>query len=647
MVDEPFSTFLALAVYDHMSINNLLPNEQKGCRKKSRGTKDQLMIDRAILREVKAMKRNLNMCWIDYKKAYDMVPHSWILEMLDMVGIAQNVTNLVRSSMEDWRVVLTAGGQTLGDVNINRGIFQGDSLSPLIFVICLTPLSLLLRREKLGYSFGESKVQVNHLLFMDDLKLFGKNSREIDALIEITRIFSRDIGMSFGLDKCAVIEIKRGVKVRSEGITLPTGEQMKEVDDEGYRYLGVLEGARIKNKEMKEKLGSEYLRRVKLLARSKLYSGNLIRGINAWAVSVVRYSAGILEWTDKELKRLDTKTRKLLAMNGAFHRSSSVGRLYIGRKEGGRGLISVQDCVRQEELGLEEYVLGVGEPMMEVIAGDLDYSKESKAHYKQRRDEERKEDLANKPLHGKFFREMDSQATGRSIQWVIGGFLAKSTEAFVFAAQEQALKTRLAESKWDADSNISPLCRVCGEEAESVWHLTSGCKVLAQREYRRRHDRMGLRVYWELCRKYGLKSAVRWFEEVPDKVRKSEDGRIEIWWDRSVETTQQVESNRPDVVVVDHHLKKWLIVDFAVPSDRNVSNKEQEKIAKYSPLAHQIRKLHSVSTSIVPIVVGALGVVTKGLENGLKELDIPDVLGGLQTSAIIGTTNILRKVLNL
>ncbi|MEM7264393.1 MAG: reverse transcriptase domain-containing protein [Pseudomonadota bacterium] len=548
--------------------------------------------------------------------------------------------------MRDWKVSLTSSGKTLGEVEINRGIFQGDSLSPLIFVICMIPLSLLLRREKMGYSFGEYGVQVNHLLFMDDLKLYGQSKEQIDALVEVTRIFSRDIGMAFGLDKCAVIEMKRGAKVKSEGIVLPTGEQMKEVEDEGYRYLGVLEGAGMKNKEMKHNIGKEYLRRVKLLARSKLYAGNLIRGINAWAVSVVRYSAGILNWSDRELKKLDAKTRKILTMNGAFHRNSNAGRLYIARKDGGRGLIGVEDCVRQEEMGLEEYVLGKEERMLEVIAGELDYTRESKKHYRQRRDEERKEDLANKPLHGRFFREMDKQATERSIQWVRAGFLAKSTEAFVFAAQEQALRTRLAESKWE-NSGVSPLCRVCGEEAESVWHVTSGCKVLAQKEYRRRHDRMGLRVYWELCRKYGMKCAARWYEEVPDKVRRSDNGNIEIWWDRAVETTQQVESNRPDVVVVDHVKKSWLIVDFAVPSDRNVTNKEEEKITKYSPLAHQIRKLHSVSTSIVPIVVGSLGIVTKRLELGLKELGIPDVLGGLQTSAIIGTTNILRKILNL
>jgi len=84
-----------------------------------------------------------------------------------------------------------------------------------------------------------------------------------------------------------------------------------------------------------------------------------------------------------------------------------------------------------------------------------------------------------------------------------------------------------------------------------------------------------------------------------------------------------------------------------VPSDQNVTAKEEEKITKYSPLAHQVRKLYSVSTSVAPIVVGSLGVVTRRLEYSLKELGIPDVLGGLQTSAIIGTTDILRKVLNL
>ena len=91
----------------------------------------------------------------------------------------------------------------------------------------------------------------------------------------------------------------------------------------------------------------------------------------------------------------------------------------------------------------------------------------------------------------------------------------------------------------------------------------------------------------------------------------------------------------------------WMIVDFAVPWDANVRNREDEKVTKYAPLALEVRRLHGVSTKVVPIVVGSLGVVSGRLEGYLKQIGIRDVLGGLQTSAVIGTVSILRKILSL
>ena len=94
---------------------------------------------------------------------------------------------------------------------------------------------------------------MNHLLFMDDLKLFAKNKVQLERLVSIVHGFSRDIGMEFGLDKCAMLVIERGVKVSDdcEGIGLPDGQMIKTVDEDGYKYLGVLEGAGIKTREMK------------------------------------------------------------------------------------------------------------------------------------------------------------------------------------------------------------------------------------------------------------------------------------------------------------------------------------------------------------------------------------------------------------
>ena len=122
----------------------------------------------------------------------------------------------------------------------------------------------------------------------------------------------------------------------------------------------------------------------------------------------------------------------------------------------------------------------------------------------------------------------------------------------------------------------------------------------------------------------------------------SQDGMYELWWDKKVITAKAVEHNRPDVVVIDKDKKRWTMVDFALTFDANVVSTESEKIRKYEKLATEVTRQHRVDTIIIPIVVGALGTVSRNLAG----LGINDVLGGLQMSAVIGTLAILRKVLS-
>ena len=93
------------------------------------------------------------MAWIDYKKAYDMVPHSWIIECLDLFEVAENIKSLLVNSMEKWKVMLCSGNSELGEVEIKRGNFQGGSLSPLVlvFVLALIPL-------KFDFKKGEDSI---------------------------------------------------------------------------------------------------------------------------------------------------------------------------------------------------------------------------------------------------------------------------------------------------------------------------------------------------------------------------------------------------------------------------------------------------------------------------------------------------------
>ena len=119
-----------------------------------------------------------------------------------MMAIAKNVVNFLRKKMKSWRVELNCGAETLGEIPIKRGIFQGDALLQLLFVIALIPLTHILRTANPGHEFriGET---INHLLFMDNLMLYAKSKRILDSLVQTVRIFSED---------------KKGKKLKSDGI---------------------------------------------------------------------------------------------------------------------------------------------------------------------------------------------------------------------------------------------------------------------------------------------------------------------------------------------------------------------------------------------------------------------------------------------
>ena len=127
-------------------------------------------------------------------------------------------------------------------------------------------------------------------------------------------------------------------------------------ENETYKYLGILETDTIKQVEMKNKIQKEYLKKTWKLLETKLFSRNLIKGINTWAVPRVRYSGPFLKGTRNELWQMDQRTRKLMTMHEALHPRDDVDRLYVPRKEGGRGLASIEDSVDTSIQRLEDYI---------------------------------------------------------------------------------------------------------------------------------------------------------------------------------------------------------------------------------------------------------------------------------------------------
>ena len=185
-----------------------------------------------------------------------------------------------------------------------------------------------------------------------------------------------------------------------------------------------------------------------------------------------------------------------------------------------------------------------------------------------------------------------------SWRWLRNGFLKKETEGFILAAQNQALRTNSIKYSIDKTSE-TPLCRLCGNSAEAVRHIISGCKRLAQREFKKRHNKVALLVQRESCRKYGIECTDKWYDHQPLAV--AENRNVRITWDMTVYTDNKLNHNRPDITLIRKDTQEGTLTDIAVPADQNIINTEEEKVDRYmyQDLVFEIKRVHRVSKVMV------------------------------------------------
>ena len=133
--------------------------------------------------------------------------------------------------MANWQSELTSCGESLAKVIIKRGIFQGDRLLPLLFVIYMILLTHVLPKAKARYNLGGGE-KINHFLLTYDLKVCGKSESEIKGLWSTVEVFSQDIGMGFGIKRCGVIVMNRGKVKSTDRIALPSDQKIREVEED-------------------------------------------------------------------------------------------------------------------------------------------------------------------------------------------------------------------------------------------------------------------------------------------------------------------------------------------------------------------------------------------------------------------------------
>ena len=124
-----------------------------------------------------------------------------------------------------------------------------------------------------------------------------------------------------------------------------------------------------------------------------------------------------------------------------------------------------------------------------------------------------------------------------------------------------------------------------------------------------------------------------------------ENNTHRLLWDFDILTDHLIPARRPDLIIINKKKRTCKIVDFAVPSDHRIKPKECEKKDKYFDLARELKKLWNMQVTIIQIVIGAFGTVTKGLLKGLENFEVGGRVEIIQTTTLLRTVRILRRVL--
>lgn len=698
---------VAVLLEKHCGTYDLLPPMQRAMRKGVWGTVDCVLLDEAITRDAKLRQKNLSVAWIDFQKAYDRVPHDLILEVLRLIRCPTRIIGFFESVMALWSTVFTirrADGTTISTakVDYHRGLFQGDSLSPLVFCLTTIPLSIALDKEGDPYQPIVGKART-HLAFMDDIKVFASSKKRLEHNLRIVTRVSGAIGARLGIEKCAQAHLCKGKRtvptMEEDGNNLLSTGNIPELQvGQTYKYLGIDQAFGAETNKVKLRVKQAFLARTDLIWRSELNAKNKVQAYRTLCVSMLRYSLVFGLWTADDMLKLDRKVRSILRRHKCHGHNASVVIYHQPRDMGGRGIPNLQHERTYSTLGTAAYLATSDDSLVREI-WELYAAIEEETLRRKRQGtrtpitegqkvvaqldlnalftnggvllngklvtntriamrglklaaskvflEKDQEVFQLKQLHYDIRRRIDNaeRISGHKVKcfdWVRDGRISAEVESRIMSAMDKSLRTADFRARFE---EISPLCRLCGMEEETVPHIVSTCKAQAWLGVKDRHDE-ALRVLRSfVLRSYGVEEG--WTRRTKRPLPIFGE-RIWVLWDTP--TAAPCEARRPDLLIYQKINKVIWIVEGAVCLDWKIHEREREKYEKYLELKAYLETINEGwCVKILPLVIGVFGTYSHKLVDTIEKSGmiadgkIPSLMTNLSRCAILGTNHVICR----
>jgi hypothetical protein len=657
-VYKMFTSIVLQYLSDYLEKHKLMTDEQRGAKRGVWGTYENLLIDQIIAHDAnKYRNKSYSSAWLDITKAYDSVPHDWLRKCLEIHKVPEEIRSIIDRLMQKWstRIFYDFPKKTRS-IQIKNGIFQGDSLCPVLFCLALNPISIMIQDWNDGYKIKKANLIFTHSMFIDDIKIYSTTQEKLNDVIHHVKQALLDIGLYINEKKSGTLIRHKG-EIREEGTKLPDESTIPSVTKSNlYKYLGFMQSIGIDKEKNKEIVINEFKDRVERIIKSPLSGFHLVKAYNTYCIGYLRYFF-FMKWNYYELKRMEQILKKSLKQKGLHCKKFPVALFHLPRNKSGRGFCSIFVEYLIYRIGLA-FKFHTNPNMTKIMGlllekdrdsfyGDaLTYGKEfglqfkfAKNHMVSVTDMETQEQLQvsshkdlidllrnriekkwlteaqNGGAHFKFWNEHKER-----LNWIRDWrFITSQGENMLWTAITTNLQTR-SWKNWYQTQNGNEAqqndmkCRLCGTVNETIEHIVSGCPELMRSDIIPRHNSVLYQLLRFVLNRYG-------FQIIGKPQTEYSNNKVLIHCNTSILTIREIKHNVPDLVIYLHEEKRIQIIDVAIPHEDNLESRTEDKIQKYGPLMIELQKLYpGYKATIIPIVIGTFGVTLPSFQENLKKV---------------------------
>ena len=640
VLGKTFHLLLAHRISSYLTSNNFIDKStQKAFLSKVNGVLEHNQTLHEILDHAKLNKRTVHSTFFDLEDAFGSVDHKLISYSLLRYKIPIEIHSYIMNLYSTLKGTVVTKDWSSEEFTFNKGVFQGDPLSPVIFLLIFNPLLEKLKLE-LQHGYEINNIRYITTPFADDFNLLTKNKKTHQRIINNLQYWTTSMGLKLKPSKCKSLSIVGG-KPQSVMFNL-ADDVLDTLENEPHKFLGSTLTFQNKQSDIYDIVHEHFETRLQRIDDLLIRNEFKIRIYKDYLLPSSKFTLTVHSLSQTSLKKLDDLTTRYLkrwvdlpqsatrailhsqqflaiktishiyreSQSTAFISSklqadSNVQNVLESRLERESQWIRKRSTIVESENLFQKIVENTPEiSKVEIIKkkAKTEINEEMKDHWNNH--------LKSLVLQGAFLSADDclSDINYKSILFN----LPRNVLKFLSNACIDTLPTNNNLKKWNKRKSDS--CNLCGNK-ETLLHVLNFCNVmLDQGRYTWRHNSALNAIHSTLQSKLHHPSQFEITCDLPDS----------MFGISTVPTDILVTTQKPDLVIVDRALKRIILIELTVPFDINISSAHERKTKRYENLISDLNTA-GYKASCLAIEIGARGFISK--DNQKRIIDMLNFCG--------------------